>query len=898
MDSLPSLEWKRNNPSEIGTPWETPGESIRRMAVLFTDIVASSRFFKEFGDVAGRRMLKEHEGIATPPILEHGGVVVKMLGDSLMAYFFHPWEAVKAAIKIQRRFEEFNRKRQLQESIHVRIAVHFGEGILEEEDIFGDVVNMAAKFLPFVSGDEVCISHAVYDHLQTISNLRFEEVMLPQEDHLPTGFQLYRVNWAEDLELDPMMKTLVFMRPLFPLGKAGFRNTWEMFLRERAQWLPHGIEKESVLGDRSLALLVREPTLSLQVARKAIAFLRLSLGMDGLLYLPVQMVVDIGPFLRGENMELKGLIVPWEDLEPGKVHVSAPAYHILKSRTALQGTPSSHGDQTRRFYQVRTGDEEEKKESLFLYQHAMIQGDLAPCFYCGDKRHLSAQCPSKKLTDMSDVIGKMGYLPLEKINRLFFACLNEDGLSRDPLPEDDGGDPNDTSSWARSAFYELRSIYQLRLFRAVWNAREEDWNKIKEGKGENDHGGLVWIAQDCIRVSNLNQAESILKDSLSREPEDYKPLCAMGFLHMEKGDLLQARYYFKKALDRCQTNPQRTLVLFLISRVYQLQGDLGRAEESIRRILRYNPHCAEAIFEDILLQFRKGKDAIAIHQLIKLIRKNREYYIHGLIDPELAKHHELIHPRIKALDAEARDEASRIVQQAGEELVDLKQWLGDDEAETMDAEALLARIGELSKVDSYFSHLDIIHYGSSVVGMGRRSLEERKKKLARIRKEQTERHARCSRYVSGFPYRFLIGSFAQALALMQPRLDLRWGMEEPGVEPTKYKDILQETERIDAELSEIESRLQRMEVLRRLLLFLVRFLKKTLIFQSANLMVAIILFPIVTYYLNLLLPGMMISSQNIWAYQKTVLSLGSVSGLLLALLTSGPLSGSGQATHR
>jgi class 3 adenylate cyclase/tetratricopeptide (TPR) repeat protein len=896
MDSLFSQGLKKNGTLETGAASQPPENSIKRMAVLFTDIVASSIFFKTYGDVAGRRMLKEHEEIATPPILEHGGVVVKMLGDSLMAYFFHPGEAVKAAIKIQQKFRIFNRKRDPQKNIHVRIGVHFGEGILEEADIFGDVVNMAAKFLPFVSGDEVCISQAVYEQIRSFSSLGFEPLSVPENDGLPPGLQLYRVNWAEDLDLDPLMKTMVFMRPLFGLGKTGFRKVWELFLKEKTKVLPPGVEKESVLEDRSLALILQDPLVSLATAKKVIEFLRMNLGMDGSPYLPLQMVADIGPFLRGEKVEIRDLKVPWEELEPGELHVSAPVYHVLRSRGALHGISSTPDDQNQRFYRVQTAGGE-MEDSPFPFQGAMIQGDLAPCFYCGDRRHSPVQCPSKKLTDVSNIIGKMGYLPLERINRLFFVCLKENGLSRGPRPED-GKDPGDMASWASSSFYELRTVHQLRLFRAVWNSVEEEWNKAKEGKGENHHGGLVWIAQDCLRVSNLDQAETILKDSLIREPEDYKPLCTLGFLHVDKGDLSQAKYYFKKALDRCQTNPQRILILFLLSRVYQLQDDWVRSEEMIRRILRYNPSCDEAVYADILLQFKKGKQAVAMHQLMKLIRRNREYYIHALIDPELAKFRELVHPKIKALLAETRADASKVAQQAKEGLLDLKRWLGNEERETKDAEALLSKIEELSKVDSYFSHLDVLHYGKNVVEVGRRSLEERRKRINKILKELAERHTRCSRYVGGFPYRFLIGSLAENLRLMQRRLERKWGIDEPRGEQDKFKDALQETENLSAELTEIESKLQRIEIVRRLLLFLSRFLKKTLIFQSANLMVAIILFPIVTYYLNLLLPGLDISSQNIWTYQKTVLSLGSVSGLLLALFTSSTNSVSGQANQR
>lgn len=875
---------------------EDPHEdSIKRMAVLFTDIVASSRFFKTFGDMAGRKMLREHEEIATPPIQEHGGVVVKMVGDSLMAYFFHPWEAVKAAIKIQMRLRDFNIGKDLREHIHVRIGVHFGEGILEEEDIFGDVVNMAAKFLPFMNGDGIGISHEVYDHVRSIPSLHFETVVIPHRDNFPQGFHLYSVNWDESINLEPMMKTLLLLRPLFALGKESFRRAWESFLEEREHVLSMGVEKEDVLQDGSLALIFGDSSPAFSAAKNTIEYLQLNLGTEGRVYLPLQVVIDIGPFLRLDKIEMDGSRIHWEDIEPGGIFISAPAYHVMKSRGIFQGIPSCAGDHSLPFYRIPLG-EEQKRNCLFLYQNAMIQGDLPPCFYCGNRSHTAVQCPSKRMTELTNSVNKLGYLPLEKINKLFYSCLNENMLTGGPH-HGDGADPSSPSFWPYYSYYELRSVYQMRQLRAVWNAREEDWNKIKEGKGDTNHGGLVWIAQDCLRVSNLDQAESILKDSLSKEHDDYKAFCTMGFLQVEKDDLSQARSYFKKALDRCQTTPQRTLVLFLLSRVYQQQKDEARAEEMIRRILRYNPHCAEALYEDILLQFKKGKEAIGLHQLLKLVKKNRDYYIIALIDPELSRYRELIHPKIKILLEETRSDAFRIVEKAKEELADLKRWLGNDEEETRDAEALLTKIEGLSKVDSYFSNLDILHYGTSLVGIGHKTLEERKKKIGRILRELSERHERSSKYVRNFPYRFLVTSLSQDLGDMQALIARKWDTDEPG-DQVKFRDILQETEKLSRELSEIEGKLQRIEILRRLLLFLSKFLKKTLIFQSANLLIAVIIFPIITYYLNLLLPGVIEASQNMWPYQKSVLSLGSISGLLLALLTSSTNSRSNRSVQR
>jgi class 3 adenylate cyclase/tetratricopeptide (TPR) repeat protein len=862
-----------------------PKESIKKMAVLFTDIVGSTKFFKAYGDVAGRKMLKDHEEIASPPILEHGGVVVKMLGDSLMAFFFHPSEAVKSAIKIQQRFQARNRGKGAADQIHIRIGVHFGEGILDEGDIFGDVVNMAAKFLPLVPGDTVGISQEVHDQIQGLSQLHFQRVDLGEGDIFPESFHLYSVHWDEDINLTPLMKMLVYFRPLFGLGKGSFRKIWDKAIRERNTILSGCVEKEAISSDRSYAVIVKEHSLSLAITRKFAEYIRVTLGLDASLYLPVQVIIDVGPFLRGDMIELDALDIRWEDIEPGNIYLSAPVFHILKSRCSLEGVTPCQGSHPQPLYRIPLGNEDPKEDFLFLYQHALVQGDLSPCFYCGDRRHSAAHCPSKKLTEMSSAAAKMGYLPLEKINRLFFNYLN--GTPVNPDAElGDGTDSNNPAHWPAYCFYELKAAYQLRLFRALWNTREDDWGKIREKTDGRNQGGLVWIALDCIRVGNLEQAESILRDSLAKEPDDYRPLCAMAFLHIEKNDFTQAKFYLKKALDRGQTAPQKIFALFLLSRLYLLQEDQARAEEMNRRILRLHPNCSEAVYEDALFQFRKGKEAIGLHQLIKLVKKSREYYVHALIDPELTKFKEVIHPKLKALLDEARDQAGKLVRSAKEELDGLRRWLGTDEKETKDAEGLLSKMDELSKVDSYFAYLDIIHYGTNLVGMGRATLEERRKRVGRVLRELAERYERDFRFVRDYPYRFLVTSLAVQLKQIEGRINRNWGMDDPG-STNRFKSVLDATGRLSDELDEIESRLKRLEALGKVLFFLSRFLKKTLIFQSVNLLVAIILFPIVMYYLNFILPGLSITPQNIWSYQKAMLYLGAVSGLLLALVPSG-----------
>ena len=64
-------------------------------------------------------MLWQHQEIASPAVTEHGGIVVKLLGDSIMAYFSNPQEALKSAIKIQQKFKNFNQRKDPRYQIHI-----------------------------------------------------------------------------------------------------------------------------------------------------------------------------------------------------------------------------------------------------------------------------------------------------------------------------------------------------------------------------------------------------------------------------------------------------------------------------------------------------------------------------------------------------------------------------------------------------------------------------------------------------------------------------------------------------------------------------------------------------------------------------------------------------------
>ena len=88
---------------------------IRKIAVLFTDIVGSSKYFKSYGDIAGREMLQRHHDLSSTAITLNNGILVKTIGDSVMAYFQDPKEAVNSAIEIQENFKNYNNTKNMED---------------------------------------------------------------------------------------------------------------------------------------------------------------------------------------------------------------------------------------------------------------------------------------------------------------------------------------------------------------------------------------------------------------------------------------------------------------------------------------------------------------------------------------------------------------------------------------------------------------------------------------------------------------------------------------------------------------------------------------------------------------------------------------------------------------
>ncbi len=136
--------------------------SSKAITIMFTDIVDSTRYWDSQGDLNGRLMVDQHNRLVFPVIKRFKGNIIKTIGDSVMASFKTPENALRAAAGIQQSIEAYRRNHE-NFKLEVRIGLHTGEALVEKNDVFGDTVNVAARVEAEADANEVLVSKSTVD---------------------------------------------------------------------------------------------------------------------------------------------------------------------------------------------------------------------------------------------------------------------------------------------------------------------------------------------------------------------------------------------------------------------------------------------------------------------------------------------------------------------------------------------------------------------------------------------------------------------------------------------------------------------------------------------------------------------------------------------------------------
>jgi class 3 adenylate cyclase len=131
-----------------------PSTSDRALAaILFTDVVGSTKQLSAVGDHAWRNLLDSHDLIARTVVEQHAGRLIRTTGDGILATFDGPGRAIRCAIALRDALRPLG--------IEIRAGLHTGEVEIRGSDIAGIAVHIAARVLDAASGGELLVSAAV-----------------------------------------------------------------------------------------------------------------------------------------------------------------------------------------------------------------------------------------------------------------------------------------------------------------------------------------------------------------------------------------------------------------------------------------------------------------------------------------------------------------------------------------------------------------------------------------------------------------------------------------------------------------------------------------------------------------------------------------------------------------
>src|SRR3954447_14381439 len=169
----------------------------RLAAILAADVAGYSRLMGQ--DEAGTlsRLRAHRRELIDPKVAEHKGRIVKTTGDGILIEFPSVVEAVACAVAVQRGMAERNAEIPHEERIVFRLGINLGDVIVEEGDIHGDGVNVAARLEGIAEPGGICVSGTVRDLIGDRLDLTFDDLGEQSLKNIVRPIRTFRVRVSD-----------------------------------------------------------------------------------------------------------------------------------------------------------------------------------------------------------------------------------------------------------------------------------------------------------------------------------------------------------------------------------------------------------------------------------------------------------------------------------------------------------------------------------------------------------------------------------------------------------------------------------------------------------------------------------------------------------------------------
>ena len=174
-----------------------PEKVQRKLTTIFsTDVQGYSRLMAD-DESATIRTLTEFKEIISSHIEMHGGRVIDSPGDNLLAEFGSVVHAVQSAVEIQKELKEKNEALSEDRKMRFRIGINVGDVVVDDDRLYGDGVNIAARLESLAVGGGICVSGGVYDQVQNKLPLGYEDLGEKEVKNIARPVRVFRIKLDE-----------------------------------------------------------------------------------------------------------------------------------------------------------------------------------------------------------------------------------------------------------------------------------------------------------------------------------------------------------------------------------------------------------------------------------------------------------------------------------------------------------------------------------------------------------------------------------------------------------------------------------------------------------------------------------------------------------------------------
>jgi adenylate cyclase len=187
------------------------GKSLQCI-VMFADVAGSTAIYENLGDLEARERISKALNTLISICKRHKGVLVKTIGDEILVYFHDADLAILAASAIQETMEDDRSPETV--GISIRVGMHYGSVIYEDNDIFGDTVNVAARVVAMTKARQILFTSELANRISSAEisykTRQYDRIRVKGKEE---SLDVYLYSWEEESDITNLATASNFTNP-------------------------------------------------------------------------------------------------------------------------------------------------------------------------------------------------------------------------------------------------------------------------------------------------------------------------------------------------------------------------------------------------------------------------------------------------------------------------------------------------------------------------------------------------------------------------------------------------------------------------------------------------------------------------------------------------------------